>query len=100
VDRRRFHLTITCFVILLILGLGFTLYGIFIIPMLPTVLLDVVIAPQDIADVPKRKEALSILTTAWGGVRFVWVCAGLLVVATSSLGLWATSMPDRSNAAD
>ena len=66
--------------------------------MLPTPLVDVVIAPNDIADVPRREEALSILDKARGGTGLVWSCAGLLVVAVSGLGLWANCTSDRSSA--
>jgi hypothetical protein len=100
VKRRRFPLIIACFVILLVLGLVFPLIGIILTPMLPTLMLDVVIAvidPEDIADAPKRKEVLAILNMAWGKSGLIWSCAGLLVVAISGLGLWASCTSDRSS---
>lgn len=87
---QRSRLATLCFILLLIIGLGFLLIGLFAIPMLPYFQLDAVLTPADLADQSKKEATLAVLKRAGGNAWIFWSGGGLLVVCFSILGLWAS----------
>jgi hypothetical protein len=79
-----------CFAILLAVGIGLLLLGLAVEPITPAITLDRVLTSKELTDPAKRESTMALLKRAQGNRWLLWSLAGLLVVAPSGVGLWAT----------
>ena len=90
------RLPTVCLSALLFIGLVISLTGLFVFPSLPYFQLDVVLSPDELADDATREATLALLKRASNGNQWaLWTVAGLLVVAFSTLGLYAQRIAKR-----
>lgn len=86
-SANRSALTRLCFTALLVVGIGLLLVGMFVVPYLPYVQLDVVLNKVELADDEKKLATLALLKRANGNAWLSWSVAGLLVAGLSAIGL-------------
>jgi len=77
-----------CFLILLMVGLGLVFFGCFVEPALPFFAMDRVLSPAELHDSTTYDATLALLKRAEGNRWLLWCIAGVVVAATSSVGLW------------
>jgi hypothetical protein len=79
---------VRCFTAMLLIGLGFLLIGVCVVPVLPYFQLDAVLDDDELADAAKKAATLEILKRASGNQWVFWTVGGGAVAAISALGLW------------
>jgi hypothetical protein len=94
---RRSH-TALCFTSLLVVGVGFTLVGLLVIPILPAFQLDAVLSEAELRDDKVREATMALLRRAVGNGWILWTVAGLLVVMLSATGLYCERQRVRGGA--
>jgi hypothetical protein len=72
------------------IGVCFMLVGVVLVPTLPHLQLDVVLTPQQLAEVETRESTLALLKRASGKMWFFWSAAGLVVTLCAGIGLAAS----------
>ena len=77
-----------CFMALLVVGLVFLLFGLFVVPVSPQFQLDAVLSEVEFADQGKRQATLELFERASGNQWLLWSIAGALVSSLSAIGLW------------
>lgn len=87
-DNGRAMITRSCFVALLVVGLGFLLIGMAVEPFMPVFALDRVLTPEELADPEKRQATQALLERAQGNRWLIWSLAGIIVAVLSGVGLW------------
>lgn len=87
----RHHISILCFMLLLLMGFGLLFVSLLITPTLPYLLLDVVLTPEELRDQQKMADTFAILKKATKQAWRPWLVTGVLVTTFSSVGLWAAS---------
>ena len=76
-----------CFKALFVVGMGYLLIGMFLVPYLPYFQLDAVLTKAELADQGKRQATLELLKRASGNQWLFWSVAGALVSSLSAIGL-------------
>jgi hypothetical protein len=87
-DRRE-QICLICFGVLLAVGIGFLLMGLFVVPLMPHFQLDVVLSPSELADPQRRSQTLALFKAASGNQWLFWSLGGLVIILASGSGLWA-----------
>ena len=86
---RSTTLTVVSLSLLFAVGLCLVAVGTLIVPAMPYIQLDAVLAAEERADEAKRSAALEMIKRANGNSWLYWTVAGIVVIALSSVGLWS-----------
>ncbi len=79
-----------CFLAVVLLGVGFVVIGVFVIPVLPHFQLDVVLSPTQLADPRVRDATLAVLERANGNQWLMWTVAGVVLCLVGVTGMHAS----------
>ena len=82
-----------CFIGTILLGLGFLLVGLVIIPVIPHFQLDVVLTQDELTDDALRNSTLAMLKKASGNQWVVWTIGGVGQLVLGIAGLMSISKP-------
>jgi hypothetical protein len=83
---RRVSILRRIFFLQLVAGIGMVFLGLFIVPSLPYLLLDVVLNPTELQDDTKLNDTLSLLQRHVPLDMISWIAAGVFLIGTSFAG--------------